>query len=84
MNRLAKHSHSAGHAHEKGHDHEHCIETILLRGSVDAVRHFADSLCAERGVYHGKLNLIGVHAHQAHTHAHDHSSAPHLHLKPRA
>jgi len=38
--------------------HEHCIETVMLRGSIAAVQAFADALCAERGVHHGKLNLM--------------------------
>ncbi|GAP38834.1 nickel-responsive transcriptional regulator NikR [Piscinibacter sakaiensis] len=41
-------------------DHEHCLETVLLRGPARAVRSLADALCAQRGVHHGKLNLISV------------------------
>ena len=41
VNRLAKHSHSAGHAHEKGHDHEHCIEDAVAA---------AERLCAKKGL----------------------------------
>jgi CopG family nickel-responsive transcriptional regulator len=59
---------SSMHAHL---DHDHCLETVLLRGPTDAVRRFADALCAERGVHHGHLNLIAVDLH--HPHAHDHS-----------
>jgi CopG family nickel-responsive transcriptional regulator len=60
---------STMHAHL---DHDHCLETVLLRGSTEAVRRFADALCAERGVHHGHLNLIAVDLH--HPHAHDHST----------
>jgi len=61
-------------------DHEHCLETVLLRGAAVAVRSFADSLCAERGVHHGKLNLISVESHQHHHHGDPRQ--PHIHVKP--
>jgi CopG family transcriptional regulator, nickel-responsive regulator len=61
-------------------DHEHCLETVLLRGRAEAVRAFADSLCAERGVHHGKLNLISVESHQQHHHGDP--QQPHIHVKP--
>ncbi len=41
-------------------DHEQCIETVLLRGPASAVRRFADSVMAERGVHHGQLNVVMV------------------------
>jgi CopG family transcriptional regulator, nickel-responsive regulator len=61
-------------------DHDHCLETVLLRGRAEAVRTFADSICAERGVHHGKLNLISVEAH--HHHHHGDPRQPHIHVKP--
>ena len=69
-------------------DHEHCIESVMLRGETRAVRAFADALMAERGVRHGKLNLISVEAEQG-SHAHSYTTkgkggAAHLHLKPRS
>ena len=74
---------STMHAHL---DHDHCLETVILRGPTQAVRRFADVLCAERGVHHGKLNLISVDEHQTHHHAHlqadSVSLAPHVHIKP--
>ncbi len=73
-------------------DHDHCLETVVLQGTTGAVQGFADALCAERGVHHGKLNLISVDAHQAHRHAKDTAvdaaepagplPARHVHLKP--
>lgn len=75
---------STMHAHL---DHEHCIETVLLKGQIASVQRFADAICAQRGVHHGKLNLISVDLHSAHVHDH-HADAPvgpttsHLHLKP--
>ena len=84
----AQHAHhdlcvSTMHAHL---DHEACLETVILRGPVQAVREFAQAIIAERGVRHGSLNVISVsvspgahdHAHGAETHSHDH-----VHLKPR-
>jgi CopG family transcriptional regulator, nickel-responsive regulator len=68
---------STMHAHL---DHEHCLETVLLRGTVAAVQAFADAVCAERGVHHGKLNLISVDLHLPH--AHKKGEKAHLHLKP--
>ena len=84
----AQHAHhdlcvSTMHAHL---DHEACLETVILRGPVQAVREFAQAIIAERGVRHGSLNVISVsvspgphdHAHGAEMHSHDH-----VHLKPR-
>lgn len=75
---------STMHAHL---DHEHCIETVLLRGHIANVQRFADAVCAQRGVHHGKLNLISVDLHASHVHDHhpheqDDPGRPHLHLKP--
>ena len=79
---------STMHAHL---DHEHCLETVLLRGMVDAVTHFADQVCAERGVHHGKLNLISVDLHEPHGRSASKNRlaptahvplVPHIHLKP--
>lgn len=67
-------------------DHDHCIETVLLKGPASAVRRFADSLMAERGVHHGQLNLVmaegGQQAARAHAHPHAHGKTrnrPHDH-----
>ena len=72
-------------------DHEYRLETLTLRGATSAVRQFADLLCAQRGVRHGKLNLISMETHQPHRHALPGAKAskkaaavgvPHLHLRP--
>jgi CopG family nickel-responsive transcriptional regulator len=57
---------SAMHAHL---DHDFCLETVLLKGELKAVRQFADAICAERGVHHGKINLITVEIDARHLHA---------------
>lgn len=67
---------STMHAHL---DHDHCLETAILRGPTARVTRFADAVCAERGVHHGKLNIISVELHQPHG---GRVSAPHVHLKP--
>ena len=76
-------------------DHDDCLETVLLRGATPAVRRFADALVAQRGVRHGRLNLVSVDVsaqgryRHADPRAHAHSHAPgspahaHVHLKPR-
>lgn len=74
-------------------DHDHCLETVILRGDMQAVRDFAAALCAERGVHHGNVNVVRVVTHKPHTksrrngvtmpsHFHRDSNHPHLHFKP--
>lgn len=67
---------SSMHAHL---DHDQCIETLILQGRSDAVRRFAESIIAERGVRHGQLNLIPVERGATHRHG----GHRHQHLKPR-
>ena len=40
-------------------DHEACLETMILKGPVKAVRSLADRTQAERGVRFTQINLIG-------------------------
>lgn len=66
-------------------DHDNCIESVILRGSIGAVRAFADALTTERGVRHGKINIVSVEVANS-THAHGyrpHAQTTHLHLKPK-
>ena len=72
---------STMHAHL---DHDHCLETAILRGRTEQVSQFADQVCAERGVHHGRLNIIGVDLHEPHAEGRRGAapSAPHVHLKP--
>lgn len=69
-------------------DHDHCIECVMLRGPVAAVRGFAERLIAEPGVRHGQLNLISADVQQSpHGHGGDHAhphSAQHVHYRPRS
>ncbi len=65
-------------------DHEHCLETAILKGNAAAVRAFADSIEAERGVRHAKLNLITVHTGDLHRLPGAHHHHGHMHLVPRS
>lgn len=63
-------------------DHEHRLESVALRGGTPGVVAFADAVCAERGVHHGKLNLVSVELHLSHRHGEGPAHPAHLHLKP--
>ena len=66
-------------------DHDHRLETVILRGRVSAVTPFADEVCAQRGVHHGRLNVIPVELHEPHVERKPkRSAAAHVHLKPTA
>jgi CopG family nickel-responsive transcriptional regulator len=65
-------------------DHEHCLETVMLKGAVEAVRAFADEIQAERGVRYALLNIVpadpaGDHPPDAHLRRHEGIR----HLSPR-
>ena len=71
---------SAMHAHL---DHDNCLETVILRGPTKTVLEFADSVMSEKGVRHGKINVIPVDAEQkGHSHGKGRSHK-HTHLRPR-
>jgi CopG family nickel-responsive transcriptional regulator len=70
-------------------DHDNCLESVILKGAIPAVRAFADALTSERGVRNGQLNVVSV---EVASSAHDHGYRPrggqgrahaHLHLKPK-
>jgi CopG family nickel-responsive transcriptional regulator len=72
--RLTEHQHHAHdlvvstmHVHL---DHDNCLETLILRGHTEEVRHLADHIAAERGVRHGQLNLIPADMDSTHLHVH--------------
>lgn len=60
-------------------DHDQCLETVMLKGTVSQVRHFAQELTAETGVRHGQLNLVSVELSKSHRHG----GEIHRHLKPQ-
>ncbi|KAB2927297.1 MAG: nickel-responsive transcriptional regulator NikR [Dechloromonas sp.] len=61
-------------------DHDNCLETVILKGATAQVRQFAEALIAERGVRHGKLNMIALEAERHH--AHDEHGQAHVHYRP--
>lgn len=63
-------------------DHEHRLENVALRGGTQQVVAFADAVCAQRGVHHGRLNLVSVEEHLAHRHGSGDEHPPHVHLRP--
>jgi len=65
-------------------DHEHCLETVVLKGSTAAVRRFADQTKAERGVRHTAINLITVQPGDKHVVPGAHQHRGHMHLIPRS
>lgn len=70
-------------------DHDNCLESVILRGPTASVRAFADALMAERGVRHGRINIVSVDvANSAHAHGYRPRGGAtqhlhHLHLKPK-
>ena len=60
-------------------DHDHCLEVAILRGPVKDVREFANLMMSERGVRHGKLNMVPVSMSE---NTHDEHGTPHVHSKP--
>jgi CopG family transcriptional regulator, nickel-responsive regulator len=64
-------------------DHDNCLETMVLQGSLERVQAFADSVIAQPGVRHGKLNSFPVEAiSQEHQHGKMKSPHSHIHIKP--
>ena len=61
-------------------DHDNCLEVVMLRGAIKAVRDFADSVMAARGVRHGRLNMIPV---DINWEAGSHADEPHAHSYPK-
>jgi CopG family nickel-responsive transcriptional regulator len=62
-------------------DHDHCLETVVLRGPMDAVRACAQQLVALRGVRHGNIHLVPL-TEAPHGHAHPGHGSHHHHHKP--
>lgn len=77
---VAQHTHheliiATTHAHL---DHDNCIESVILSGLTSEVTKLAESIMAETGVRHGKLNLVPA---ERHGRRHGHAQ-PHLHMHP--
>jgi CopG family nickel-responsive transcriptional regulator len=65
-------------------DHDNCLESVVLKGPTAAVRGFANDLQAQRGVWHGHVNLITVKTSDAHHGIGAHRHQGHVHLIPRS
>ena len=62
--------------------HQDCLETVVLRGPVKAVRLFSQMLIALRGVRHGNIHVVPLGEDQiSGTHSHGQTNR-HVHLKP--
>ncbi len=80
ITRAHHHSHELNIANTHIHlDHDNCLEIAVMRGSVKAVREFASTIMAERGVRHGKLGMIPVDITEE---GHNGHAVPHLHSHP--
>ncbi|CAH1653805.1 DNA-binding transcriptional repressor NikR [Hyphomicrobiales bacterium] len=60
-------------------DHDLCLEVSILKGTVHAMQHFADSVSSQRGVRHGHLHVMPAGSDEAHEHGHGHG---HAHTHP--
>ena len=64
-------------------DHDNCMETVVLRGPLERVRAFADTVTAQTGIRHGRLYVLPVKAtEQTHGHGDIAGSQRHLHIEP--
>lgn len=62
-------------------DHDHCLENVVLRGRIDAVRRCAEQMIALRGVRHGSVHVVPLDGGGSVRHSHGPGGA-HTHLKP--
>jgi CopG family nickel-responsive transcriptional regulator len=60
-------------------DHESCLEVAVLKGTAGAVRTFADTVVAQRGVRHSNLQIIPVRVSNT-RHDHGTGSVMHTHV----
>lgn len=68
-------------------DHSNCMETVVVRGKISEIQHFADHIIAEPGVRHGHLYLIPADVElDSHSHG-DTGLGPkhnHIHIHPKS
>lgn len=68
-------------------DHDNCLEVAILQGETAAIREFAKTVIAERGVKHGQVTVIpAMIQSEAHAHGpkgHRPHAHPHLHAHPK-
>ncbi|MGD8588669.1 MAG: nickel-responsive transcriptional regulator NikR [Chromatiales bacterium] len=64
-------------------DHYNCMETVILRGSLDRVQRFAHETISQSGVRHGRLYILPVTMTQAeHPHGSSDQAHRHVHIEP--
>jgi CopG family nickel-responsive transcriptional regulator len=59
-------------------DHDNCLETVVLKGRIDAVRACADSIISQTGVRHGNVHLVPVEIKKE-----KYVRVEHLHIHPK-
>lgn len=59
-------------------DHDNCLETVILKGRIDAVRACANSIIAQTGVRHGNVHLVPVDINKE-----KYVRVGHLHIHPK-
>ncbi len=60
-------------------DHDNCLEVTVLRGKTRTVRAFAETVISQKGVHHGKLQVIPVETSTPYKLVRGHG---HVHLTP--
>lgn len=65
-------------------DHHHSLESVMLKGRTSAVKAFADTIRAERGVRFGHINLLDVETGNEHDADDPHHHPGHVHFSPGA
>ncbi|MEQ1720329.1 MAG: nickel-responsive transcriptional regulator NikR [Nitrosomonas sp.] len=63
-------------------DHDNCLEVVILRGTIQDVRSFANKVIAKSGVRHGKLHIVPINVSEA-SHQHADNAHKHTHSSPR-
>lgn len=65
-------------------DHDHCLQVMVLRGALSAVRGYAESFVAQPGMRHGNTHIVPADAKTApHSHDHGHRHHPYVHVHTR-
>lgn len=59
-------------------DHDSSLDVVVMRAPVEGVQDYAQALFMERGLRHGSLSLIPLHADDT-PHSHDEKAAGHHH-----
>ena len=61
-------------------DHDNCLEIAILKGSIQEVQNFSNTVTSVRGVRHGSLHMVPVETSEESHHSH---GSKHTHAKPR-